>query len=393
MIINLEKVCKELMYSDFEDKTILSFELDTQKIKNELKKINIQRIYNLKDNINFIIQVDNVSTFNSINLKEYEFNNLENYKGNLVYSCVLKICERQLDNESTFYYRVKIKQISQQYNILKDDVQGYYNFEFENNWSDFCEIKIKKNYTLDILLSMYNFIADYNAYNKEVKSANFYNFLLPHAKEFNKSFEEIIKTKEMNLLDKCNTNELDNVFGNNYGFNIPFNINTEEYRRMLINLRKAYLNAGTYNSINSVIKYFFGEDAEFKDYRNIYPWILRNKKRKLKDPNNPSYTNYKSNYYLYDKERKFDIQKNKIMLLKKDFKKFNFEIKFDNFFNINFIKSDIEKVINMLKPVYTKYILYIKEIEDFNPPPYVSPLLVQDQVILKGSDDSYIKYK
>ena len=50
---------------------------------------------------------------------------------------------------------------------------------------------------------MYDFIADRNSYNKEVYSANFYSFLFPHAKEFNKAYNEILKTKEMFILQKC----------------------------------------------------------------------------------------------------------------------------------------------------------------------------------------------
>lgn len=393
MIINLEKPCKNLMSCDFEDKTILSFELDKQQIKNVLKQLGFEKIYNFQENIDFIIQIDSVPTFDSVNLKEYSFKEQHFYNGNIVYSCILKVEDRQLAEQSTFYYRVKIKQQEQQYNIKSEGIQGYYSFEFISDWSEPSIIVIKKDYTLDILHSMYNFIADHNSYNKEVKSANFYYFLLPYAKEFNKVYEQIIKSKELFLLNNCDTNKLDEVFGNNYGFNIPFNMNTEEYRRLIMKLRSSYMNAGNYNSIKENLIYFFGEEPIFRDYRKIFPWILRKKDRKIEDPENPSYYNYKSNYYLYFKDRQYNKKKNEILLLSENFKKFNFEIKIDNFFNVDFIEKDIKTIINKLKPVYTKYILVIDKKEEFNPPPYVNPLLVNDTQIMKGSDDTYIKYK
>lgn len=393
MIINLEKPCKNLMSCDFEDKTILSFELDKQQIKNVLKQLGFEKIYNFQENIDFIIQIDSVPTFDSVNLREYSFKEQHFYTGNIVYSCILKVEDRQLEEQSTFYYRIKIKQQEQQYNIKSEGIQGYYSFEFISDWSKPSIITIKKDYTLDILHSMYNFIADHNSYNKEVKSANFYYFLLSYAKEFNKTYEQIIKSKELFLLNNCDTNKLDEVFGNNYGFNIPFNMNTEEYRRLIMKLRSSYMNAGNYKSIKENLIYFFGEEPIFRDYRKIFPWILRKKDRKIKDPENPSYYNYKSNYYLYSKNKQYNKKKNEILLLSEDFKKFNFEIKIDNFFNVDFIEKDIKTIINKLKPVYTKYILVIEEKEEFNPPPYVNPLLVNDTQIMKGSDDTYIKYK
>ncbi|MCM1260583.1 MAG: hypothetical protein NC222_06470 [Staphylococcus sp.] len=365
MIIELKQPCKDLMYCDFEDKTILSWELDTQQIKEKLQELSFQKIYDFKENIDFLIEIDSTPEFNSINLQTYNFKDLEQYyTGNCVYSCILKIAEKQLSEESKFYYRVKINPKSIKFIVKQSDDVIYYDFEFNSDWGETSEITIKKNYTLDILHSMYNFISDYNAYNKEIKSANFYNFLLPHAKEFNKSFEEIMLSKELFFLDKCNSNKLDEIYGNNYGFNIPFNMNAEEYRRLMISLRKAYTNAGTYHSINSVLKYFFGENANFNDFRKIYPWILRSKK--IKDPENPSYTNFKSNYYLYEEKLKdYPLQKNRIMLLDENIRKFCFLIKIDNFFNVEYNKKDIKTIINKLKPVYTKYVLKIEEKEDF----------------------------
>lgn len=393
MIIELNKPCNNLMFCDFNDKTILSFELDKQQIKEKLQEMGFQKFYNFNDNINFIIQIDNTPEFNSINLREIEFKNQYFYTGNIVYSCITKIVERQLSGETTFYYRVKIKQENKTYNVKLNNSQTYFNLEFNSDWSDACKITIKKDYTMDILHSMYNFISDYNAYNKEVKSANFYNFLLPHAKEFNNVYSEFLRTKETFLLSKCDTSKLDETFGNNYGFNLPFDINAEEYRRLLMTLRQSYMNAGTFNSIKNNLKYFLGEDAIFKDYRTIFPWILRSKNHKVKDPENPSYKNFKSNYYLHSKNRSNVFKKNRILLLSSTFKKFNFEIKFDNFFNVKFDKRNVEIIINKLKPVYTKYILVIEEQEDFNPPIYTSPLLVNDTDVLLGSDNFYIQYR
>ena len=157
MIIYLDKPCKNLMSCDFEDKTILSFELDKQQIKEKLKELGFQKIYNFQDNINFIIQIDSEPTFDTINLQEYEFKKLQNYTGNVIYSCIVKICEKQMEEESKFYFRVKIKSQEQQYNIKSENIQGYYSFEFVDDWSNSQEIIIKRDYTMAIINSMYNY--------------------------------------------------------------------------------------------------------------------------------------------------------------------------------------------------------------------------------------------
>ena len=393
MIITLEQaLCNKLDFVDFEDKTILSFELDKQKIKQVLKTQGVQKVYNFDDAINFDIEIDSTSDFNpnSANLRYFNFKDLQHYNGHRVYSCILDICPKQEDEELTFFYRVKIKQEEQSYEIKRNNIQTVENFEFDTLWSEPCAVTIKQNYTLNILKTMYDFIADRNSYNKEVYSADFYTFLLPHAKELNDVYSEILKTKEMFILQKCDTNKLNEVFGYNYGFNIPFNMNTEEYRRMLMELRQSYLNAGTFTSIANVLHYFIGEEVNYLDYRNLFPWILRNREIEAE---NPSYWNYKSNYYLYKEDRPDNEKtRNEIMLLSDNFVKFNFIIKSDNFYNYDIDNDSIITIINKLKPAYTKCNFTFEKQEEFNPPQFVNPLLADSNNVFLINDDTYMQF-
>lgn len=391
MIINFDKtLCENLDFVDFEEKTILSFELNKQAIKEKLQNLGVQKIYNFDDIINFDIEIDSTPDFNSANLKQINFRDLQCFVGHRVCSCIIEIAHKQEDEELTFYYRVKVNEQEKSYQIKENDWQTTDIFGFVNDWSETCEVKIKQNYTLNIIKAMYDFIADRNSYNKEVYSANFYSFLFPHAKEFNKAYNEILKTKEMFILQKCDTNYLNEVFGYNYGFNIPFNINTEEYRRILMTLRRSYISAGTFTSIANVLYYFTGEKVVYKDFKNIYPWILREKEVEY---DHPSYTNYKSNYYLYNINRLDNEKaKNEIMLLDDDFAKFNFIIKGDNFYNYDIDTYNILTIINKLKPVYTKCILSIDEKEDYNPTELTNCLLVDDDYLILFDNEIYGQY-
>ena len=55
--------------------------------------------------------------------------------------------------------------------------------EFEDQWSESYKFIVRKNYTKDIIEQMYLTVADFNAYNKEAKSANMYYIFQAFASE------------------------------------------------------------------------------------------------------------------------------------------------------------------------------------------------------------------
>lgn len=371
--MNLGILCNNLLCCQInENNYSLSWDIDTDKIKSYLKQnYNIEKIYDFQEKIDYVIEIDNVDTFNSINKKTYQFKNINHNIGKITQSCIIDFIS-QLE-KTHFYIRVKIAN-GNYYCIVKlNNQQQTISINIDNEFSENLKMIVDKNYTLDIIKSMYNGIPDRNAYSKGAYDANFYYILQCFAIQDNILFNKLNLIKNNFFIHKCNPKSLDECFGGMLDFNRPIDIIEEEYRRIIIELFKSLQIAGTENSILNVIKYLIGENVEIIYFNKIYPWILRSKnyQKNYNDPNliidpiDSSYINKKSNYYLYDSNLLSQAnRKNKILLLNKNFKLFNFEIINDNFFNNNINIDAIKKIINKLKPIYTKYILNIQSMEE-----------------------------
>lgn len=345
----------------------LSWELDTDLLKTYLiDNYNIDKIYDFQEKINYTIEIDNVETFDSINKRTYRFTDLSHNIGKIVQSCIISFIP-QLE-ETNFYIRVKIINGDYLCNVKLNKEQQQILINIENDFSDVLNINIDKSYTLDIIKAMYNGIPDSYAYSKGAYDANFYYILQCFAIQDNNLFNNLNLVKNIFFIYKSNPKSIDENFGGMLDYHRPTEIIEEEYRRIIIELIKSLQIAGTEDSILNVIKYLIGESAQIIYFNNIYPWILRSKfyQDKNPDPNNPSYLNKASNYYLYSKDlREQANRKNKILLLNKNFQLFNFEIINDNFFNNNINNDTIKQIVNKLKPIYTKYFLNIESMEEF----------------------------
>lgn len=374
--MNLGILCNNLICCQINKNNYsLSWDIDTNKIKSYLKEnYNIEKIYDFQEKIDYIIEVDNLPSFDSINKKLYQFTNINHDIGKITQSCIINFIPQL---EKTYFY-VRVKIISGNYNcIVKlNNQQQTISINIDNDFSESLSIIVDKNYTLDIIKTMYNGIPDSNAYSKGAYDANFYYILQCFAIQDNTLFNNLNLIKNNFFVNKCSPSNLDEIFGGMLDYNRPIDIVEEEYRRIIIELFKSLQKAGTEDSILNVVKYLIGESAEIIYFNKIYPWILRsiNYQKNYNDPNlvidpvNSSYINNASNYYLYNEKLINQAnRKNRIILLNKNFKLFNFEIINDNFFNNNINIDAIKKIVNKLKPVYTKYILNItpmEEIED-----------------------------
>ena len=83
MNLSFNQLCNDLLVIPLEDGLIdISWAIDADTIRTRLLENGITRILNLQDNIDFVLQIDSVNTFDSINLKEFNFSNVEKtYKG------------------------------------------------------------------------------------------------------------------------------------------------------------------------------------------------------------------------------------------------------------------------------------------------------------------------
>lgn len=415
MITPENALCYDLKVIPLKDGMIdISWSLDTNALKELLETEDINKILNLHENIDFQLEIDSKDTFDTINLKQFNFSNIDEtnkYIGNIVFSCIVDFNKNQFE-ETTYYLRIKISSDPKNCQVLKGSTLFNETIQIDDIWSNTLQFNIPKNYTKDIIDIMYATVADFNAYNKEVGSANFYYIFQAFADTLNKEFGFVIDTKNANFLNKSLPNFLNKTFGTLFKFTDVENISMEEYRRVLQNLSIAYQNGGAWNYIKEVLKYFVGYTPDLITFKNFYPWILRTRKQLLgsdyvvnnieledpinyaqKDPTDFSDRNYynpESGYYTFKTDYEQPNDNNKILLLRQNFKTFTFVVKTDNFFNRNIDTNKIKSILNILKSVYTKYILNIEE--QMEVADVLDALLVETNVALFASDDEYISF-
>ncbi len=381
--INLVNACKNILVLPLESKESLinnnksilsvSFELDTDEIKQILQNQGVEKIYDLFEKTSYIIYMDSTPNFNSVNLITIDTDNLEaqnKYIGKKVQSFIIEFNKRQFE-ETTYYIKIDIseKEIDCIAKIDGEDSEEkvkYTNLINDNPY--YSSFKIGKDYTKSIIDTMYMIVADNNSYTKGRKSANLYYFLQPFAKEADSLYNDLLGVKDDMFLSVADPNNLSRIFGKNLGFEIPASMNQEEYRRFLIQLYLSYLNGGSEMAINNCLQYLLGEKAEFIDFNNFYPWVLRSREEseRVPEPANPSYINPESNYYIttkkYTDSQISEFQpKNKAMLLGRKFRNFYFTIKSDNFFNNEIDLNSVYKLVKLLKPAWLKFGLDIEE--------------------------------
>lgn len=413
MITPKNALCYDLKVVPLKDGTIdISWSLDTNTLKTLLEAEDINKILNLHENIDFQLEIDSKDTFDTINLKQFNFSSVDEtnkYIGNIVFSCIIDFNKNQLE-ETTYYLRIKISNNAKNYQVLKGNILLNTPIQIDDPWSNTLKFNIPKNYTKDIIEIMYATVADFNAYNKEINSANFYYLFQAFADVLNKEFSFVINTKNSNFLNKSLPDILNKTFGVLFKFTNVDNISMEEYRRILSNLAIAYQNGGAWNYIKEVLKYLIGYYPDLITFKNFYPWILRKRdffgfgtcnNKDLEEPINfaafdpinfkdRNYYNPESSYYVFKAEYEQPNDNNKILLLNQDFKKFTFGVKVDNFYNRDIDQEKVKTILNILKSAYTKYTLNIEdkiEVADV-----LDALLINNNEVLLTSDEEYLSY-
>lgn len=403
-----QSLCTDLLIVPLQDGLIdISWSVNTDSLKTLLES-SIEKILNFQTLVDFDIEIDNVDTFDSINLISTKFSNIEKiYRGNVVFSAIIPFHKNKFE-ETNYFLRIKINNEIINYNVKINSIQSQEQISIMDTWSESKSFSISKNYTKDLIESMYSLVADFNSYNKEVKSANFYYLFQALATSLNEEFTDIINEKNKIFLNKALPDSLINTFGELFKFSDSYGLSMEEYRRIIKNLIIGYQHGGAWNYIKEVLKYLTGYTPELITFKNFYPWILRKAEVigyetngspiynwNRQDPINfldRNYFNPESNYYLY--ESNFNISnmnKNRNLLLNSGEKLFTFIVKSDNFFNVNADKEKIKIILNLLKSTYTKYILNISNYEEIEL--FSRFIFIDDEnKYLLGSDNYYIRY-
>lgn len=416
MELSFNKLCNDLLVIPLEDGLIdISWAIDTNIIRQELLKKGILKILNLHENIDFIIQIDSANTFDSINLKEYIFSEVnKKYIGNIVFSAIVPFNKDKFE-ETSYYLRIKVIENEVVYNTLIEQ-ETQTSITINDSWSDTLKFNIPKNYTKDLVETMYKMVADFNAYSKEAKSANMYYIFQAVATQLNTQFKYITDEKNKHFINKSLPDSLVNIFGILFKFSDAYGISMEEYRRIIKNLIIGYQNGGAWNYIAEVLKYLIGYKPELVTLKNFYPWILRRENKEytenpetqkpIEDPDWSvrNYYNPMTNFYLYDETGEFGIynsdnqyinnknlNKNLIMLTNSNTRDFTFIVKASNFFNRTIDINKIRKILDLLKSVYTKYSLNIDNY--IEPQTFENFIYVNDEKdVLLASNEEYLMY-
>lgn len=401
-------LCSDLLVIPLEDGLIdISWSVDTDTLKN-LLETSFDKILNFQENVDFNIEIDSVNTFDSINLVSTTFSSIaKTYRGNMVFSVILPFNKNKFE-ETNYYLRLKINDSALTYNVLNQNLQSQMQISFEDKWSEVKLFTIPKNYTKDLIDTMYSLVADFNAYNKEAKSANMYYIFQSIAAQLNQEFTYIKKENNVPMLNKALPDSLVDSFGILFKFDNAYNLSMEEYRRIIRNLIIGYQNGGAWKYIKETLKYLFGYAPELANLKTFYPWILR--KAEIigyytdgtpiyswdrEDPANwldRSYFNPDSNYYLYQSSFNTDtMDKNRALLLNSGQQLFTFIVKSDNFFNVKVDEEKVKTILNLLKSAYTKYGLNIDayvELETFEQYIFID----NNNNYLSIDEDNYIMF-
>lgn len=371
-------LCYDILAIRLDNGTLdISWVVDTDSLKSLLEENQINKILDFHTNIDFDIYIDNVDTFDSINLKTFTFSQLEQtYRGNMVYSAIVPFNKDKFE-ETNYFVKVRLKTDPKDYVVNIEGLNSIVDITFEDIWSDNHNFVIRKDYRKDLVEIMYKTVADFNAYNKEAKSANMYYIFQAVADVLNTQFNYIENEKERLMINKSLPDMLKDTFGELLKFSNVDGLTMEEYRRIIRNLMIGYQNGGAWNYIKEVLKYLIGYTPDLITLQNFYPWILRKATIIGYDINNDpiydwtrpdpinfedrNYYNPESNYYIFKEFFTEARNKNEVMLINSYEKLFTFIVRSTNFFNLNIDEDKIKNILDLLKSAYTKYSLNIDD--------------------------------
>ena len=273
-------------------------------------------------NYDYVLQIDNRPSFDSVNLKSYTKNNCLNFQdGNIVKAMEVVIPRRQSDDELIYYWRVKI------------DGGG-----FRSNWSDTKTFTIDKYYGKTIGDEMFSDLADEHAYSKESNSSYIYRLFSLYGRMLDGVKIERIRSARDNFKEHVRDEVLYNNFGYLVKYKKPENITYSEYRERVLTVLNASIEySGRKQGLKDVIQVFTGEPPTILDLTSQWGWILG--LNYLKDPSRPEIAPV-------------------ITLFDESTKGYAFKIYIYNSWGFDLDKSVIEYFIKLLKPVHAKVYIY-----------------------------------
>lgn len=297
------------------------------------------------------VQVDTVNTFDSINLKTYTKDNpkVSYQNGNFFKAFVFNDISSLQD--FTYYFRVRINST-----LYSSPWSSVTSFDITKVlWKDTAQLMLDlmprtMAYTTDGLLNYYKLL---EAYSREIQEVRKETIQIGNNVNF-------YKTQDSDLYDT-----LGSLLESIRNSNSPF----IEYRYELLELWRAFQEAGTASGVLRFIKSIFGLDATISLVRDRLGWVVWDD-QVLPILRSASYSNPYAQFYSMEDGSSYtqflpNLQPSPDS---KGAQGFYWSLKIYNGFGVTTRKQFIEAVVNKLKPlnttVYFEYYTYTTSLTD-----------------------------
>ena len=287
--------------------------------------------------LDYLLEIDVVSTFDSINLRSFHMNDVQSQIGDFVMAYEVSFPPRQLLEEPTYYWRVKI------------DSTNYY-----SNFTNGDVFVLNKNQRLDIFNRVFNALPDKYVYPKDAASTNVANILKAYCKELDKAEFELLRTKNDFFWKQARDSQLYNVAGVLYDLPKTTDLTFAEYRDLILEVSRIFDKTNTKQSIIDIVRWFVGIDPTIVEYVNTTFWRLDSNAGLVTPTDfNNHYNDGRVHYFLKDT---LYPQLTPITIESKREKAFTWILYINNIFNASFSKTLLEQLIYAAMPAYTKVI-------------------------------------
>ncbi len=221
------------------------------------------------------VQVDSASTFDSVNLKVYNKNNVVAYQNGSFYKAFIFNDISSL-TDLTLYFRVRVN----------SDM-------YTSNWASSISFTISKVTWYDDTVLLHNILPDKNVYTKEGLS-NHYKIIEAYMRELQEYKKERVVVGYDTNYNKLQDSALYDVLGVLLEYERDLQRPMVEYRKELLSLWQSFLYSGTVEGVKNFLTALFGIEPGILSFKNRYGWIVFDEQSA--DVTNPSGTYAPSQY-------------------------------------------------------------------------------------------------
>jgi hypothetical protein len=213
----------------------------------------------------FDLELDTVSTFDSLNLTQFTSLTALNFQnGDARKGFDVPVASRIDKQEQVWYARVRTR--------IGFNVSA---------WSSVLQFIIPERFEVESSENIVNALPDFHVYGKEDllkpvvdRNSNLYTVATMYGKEVDRTLLENLLTTTNNYVNLCRDEQLYNNFGVLFNYRKPQTQEFVEYRMCLLDLILAALVGGTIDAIQRVVRCFTGIDPVIELIRDRNDFFL-----------------------------------------------------------------------------------------------------------------------